>query len=124
MQNNLAYAAYNKNNLGIESPEKLIQMLYEGILRFISRAKKAMLDNNTELKVYNLNRANAIFFELINSLDYSQGDIAYYLNGLYSREIQLICEANVENNDAKLDEVVNVVRELIEAWKETTGEKE
>lgn len=122
MQNNLAYAAYNQNNLGIESPEKLIQMLYEGILRFISRAKKAISENNTEAKVYNLNRANAIFFELINSLDYSQGDIAHYLSGLYTREIQLICEANAENNITKLDEVVNVVRELIEAWKETTGE--
>ncbi len=41
MQSNVAYAAYNQNNIGIESPQKLFTMLYEGVLRFIYRAKKA-----------------------------------------------------------------------------------
>ncbi|MBJ6739677.1 flagellar protein FliS, partial [Campylobacter jejuni] len=39
MQNNLAYNAYSQNQAGIESPQKLIEMLYEGILRFCARAK-------------------------------------------------------------------------------------
>lgn len=40
MKNNFAYAAYSQNNTAIESPEKLIEMLYEGVLRFGAQAKK------------------------------------------------------------------------------------
>lgn len=120
MQNSAAYSAYMQNSVAIESPHKLIEMLYEGILKFLYRTKKAMDDDDIEAKVYNINRANAIFFELINSLDYSQGDVAHYLSGLYAREIQLLSQANLDNNQAHIDEVIHVVKELIEAWKEVT----
>ena len=122
---NAAYAAYNQNNMGIDSPQKLISMLYEGVLRFIYRAKKAMDEGDIENKVLFLNKTNAIFFELINSLDMSQGQISQYLQGLYSRQIQLIAEANITNYQSKLDEVVHVTRELLEAWRDVTkGEDE
>lgn len=39
MQNSLAYNAYSQNQVGIESPQKLIEMLYEGILRFVQELK-------------------------------------------------------------------------------------
>ena len=117
---NAAYAAYNQNNMGIASPQKLISMLYEGVLRFIYRAKKAMDEGDIENKVLFLNKTNAIFFELMNSLDMSQGQISEYLQGLYSRQIQLISEANITNDQSKLDEVVHVTRELLEAWRDVT----
>lgn len=117
---NAAYAAYNQNNMGIDSPQKLISMLYEGVLRFIYRAKKAMDEGDIENKVLFLNKTNAIFFELMNSLDMSQGQISEYLQGLYSRQIQLISEANITNDQSKLDEVVHVTRELLEAWRDVT----
>ncbi|WP_236847365.1 flagellar export chaperone FliS [Campylobacter devanensis] len=117
---NAAYAAYSQNNMGIDSPQKLVTMLYEGILRFIYRAKKAMDSGDIENKVLFLNKTNAIFFELINSLDMSQGQISEYLQGLYSRQIQLISEANITNDQSKLDEVVHVTRELLEAWRDVT----
>lgn len=123
MQTNLAYQAYNQNNMGIESPEKLITMLYEGILRFIYRAKKAMDDDDIENKVLFLNKTNAIFFELINSLDMNQGAVSQYLNGLYARQIQLIAEANLKNDKAPLDEVIHVTRELLDAWRDATKEE-
>lgn len=117
---NAAYAAYNQNNMGIDSPQKLISMLYEGVLRFIYRAKKAMDEGDIENKVLFLNKTNAIFFELMNSLDMSQGQISEYLQGLYGRQIQLISEANITNDQSKLDEVVHVTRELLEAWRDAT----
>ena len=117
---NAAYAAYNQNNMGIDSPQKLISMLYEGVLRFIYRAKKAMDEGDIQNKVLFLNKTNAIFFELMNSLDMSQGQISEYLQGLYSRQIQLISEANITNDQSKLDEVVHVTRELLEAWRDVT----
>ncbi|MBL0687687.1 MAG: flagellar export chaperone FliS [Sulfurospirillum sp.] len=121
MKSNLAYAAYSQNNVSIESPEKLIKILYEGILKFTSQAKKSIESENREKKVYWINRATAIFLELINSLNYDSGDVAHYLNGLYTRQIQLLAEANINDNIKKLDEVINVTRVLLNTWNEETG---
>lgn len=119
--NNAAYAAYTQASIGgIESPTKLIEMLYDGILRFIYRTKKAMAENDIEKKVYYINRTNAIFSELLNSLDYSAGDVAHYLAGIYTRQIQLLSAANLKNDPDILNEVVNVVRQLSEAWRDVT----
>lgn len=59
--------------------------------------------------------------ELLNSLDYNQGSIAHYLSGLYTRQIQLLSMANINNDEQSLNEVVSVTKQLLEAWKETTG---
>ena len=122
MHYNTAHTAYSQNAVGgIESPTKLIEMLYEGVLRFIFRARKAMQDNDVEKKVYFINRTNAIFVELLNSLDYNQGSIAHYLSGLYTRQIQLLSIANLNNDEQSLNEVVSVTKQLLEAWKDTTN---
>lgn len=39
MQNNLAYNAYSQNQVGIESPQKLIEMLYERFCVFVQELK-------------------------------------------------------------------------------------
>lgn len=117
---NLAYNTYIQNNIGVESPAKLVQMMYEGILRFNMQAKRSMQEGDIEKRIYWSNRSNAVFAELIAILDYSQGDIAHYLAGLYTYQLRLLMEANVTNDTAKIDEVNNVVKGLLEAWKEST----
>lgn len=120
MYNNLAYNTYNQNNIGVESPEKLIQMMYEGILRFNMQAKRSIAENDIERRTYWINRSNAVFTELLNSLDYRHGNIAHYLSGLYTYQLRLLVEANISNDSTKLDEVNKVVKGLLEAWKEST----
>ena len=116
-----AYSTYTQNNIQIESPEKLIEMLYEGILRFCSQAKKAIENNDIEKRVYWINRAIAVFSELIVSLDAKRGgDIAYYLEGLYAQQIKFLNECNINNDPKSLDIVMNVTKELLEAWREET----
>jgi flagellar protein FliS len=119
-RNNLAYNTYAQNNASIESPYKLIEMLYEGILRFNAQMKKALRDGDIEKRAYWCGRSTAIFSELLGNLDYKQGDIAYYLSGLYSYQIQRLMEASLEDNEAKIEEVSNVVKGLLEAWREET----
>lgn len=120
MRSNLAYATYSQNNASIESSEKLIKMLYEGILRFASQAKRSLEEQDVEKKTYWINRTTAIFSELINSLNYDGGQIAHYLSGLYVHQIKLLTEANIYNDASKIDEVLNVTRELLQVWKEET----
>ena len=105
MRSNLAYSAYSQNNVSIESSEKLIKMLYEGILKFASQAKRSIELEDTEKKVYWINRTTAIFSELLNSLNYDGGEIAHYLSGLYTHQIRLLTEANINDDVKKLEEV-------------------
>jgi flagellar protein FliS len=111
MRSNLAYSAYSQNNVSIESSEKL----------FTSQAKKSIEIENTEKKVYWINRTTAIFSELLNSLNYDGGEIAHYLSGLYTHQIKLLTEANMNEDTAKLDEVLNVTKTLLAAWNEETA---
>ncbi|MEA3371344.1 MAG: flagellar export chaperone FliS [Campylobacterota bacterium] len=121
MSPNIAHNIYAQNNVGIESPEKLISMLYEGVLRFNAQAKKAIKDEDIEKKSYWINRSVAIITELINTLDMKQeGDMPMYLTGLYNYEIQLLLRASMENEVKHIDEVNNVFKSLLEAWRETT----
>ncbi len=121
MSPNLAYATYSQNNISVESSEKLIEMLYEGVLRFASLAKRAIETNNLEKKSYWINRTVAIFSELINSIDYEAGDISYYLTGLYLHQIKTLSIVNIKNDSKKIDEVLHVTKELLIAWREETN---
>jgi len=121
MYGNLAHNIYAQNNVGVESPAKLIEMLYEGILRFNAQARKAITDQDVEKRVYWINRSTAIITELISILDNDQGDISEYLQGLYNYEIQLLASASAFSNVDELDEVSNVFKGLLEAWRDTTN---
>jgi flagellar protein FliS len=122
MTYNKALDSYNQMNVQIDKPEKLILMLYEGALRFTNFAKKAIRDGDIEKKVNYIIKVSNIFIELINSLDFEKGgDVAYYLNGLYAYQLELLAKANLENNEKYLDDVIRVLKGLIEAWKEETG---
>ena len=121
MYGNNAHNIYAQNNVGVESPTKLIEMLYEGVLRFNAQAKKAIKDGNVEKKVYWINRSTAIIIELISILDGSQGDISVYLNGLYNYQINSLMRASLNSDTDKLDEVSNVFKGLLEAWRETNN---
>lgn len=118
--NNLAYNTYAQNNASIESPYKLIEMLYEGILRFNAQIKKAMREGDIEKRAYWTGRSSAIFSELISILDDSQGDVAHYLSGLYTYQMKLLVDASLSDDSNKIDEVNQVVKGLLEAWKEET----
>jgi flagellar protein FliS len=122
MTYNKALDSYNQMNVQIDKPEKLVLMLYEGALRFTNFAKKAIRDGDIEKKVNYIIKVSNIFIELINSLDFEKGgDVAYYLNGLYAYQLELLAKANLENNEKYLDDVIRVLKGLIEAWKEETG---
>ncbi len=121
MYGSSAHNIYAQNNVGIESPSKLIEMLYEGILRFNAQAKKAIKDGDIEKRAYWTNRSIAIIAELITILDKEQeGTISAYLEGLYNYQLRLLATAGIENSIEKIDECSNVFKTLLEAWRETT----
>lgn len=121
MNSNVAYNTYAQNDVTVESPTKLIEMLYEGILRFNFQAKKAIEAHDVEKRTYWINRSSNIFTELMSTLNFERGDISYYLQGLYGYQLQTLAEVNINNDAEKLDQVNQVVKGLLEAWKEETN---
>lgn len=114
-----AYNSYTQNSVSVESSAKLVEMLYEGILRFSVAAKQGIEDEDIEKKIYYINRITDIFAELLSSLDYEKGgEVAHYLTGLYTHQIKLLTQANIEDDSSKIDIVIRVVRGLLEAWRE------
>ena len=121
MYGSQAHNIYAPNNIGIESPERLIEMLYEGVLRFNAQAKKAIKDKNIEKKLYWTNRTIDIITELLIVLDMEQGgDTAMYLSGLYNYQIKLLSQAVINDDIEKIDECSQVFKGLLEAWREET----
>ena len=121
--NGAAYNSYQQNSVAVESPARLVEMLYEGILRFSSMAKRCIDSGEIEKKIYYINRTTDIFVELLNSLDYEKGgQVAHYLTGLYTHQIKLLTQANMENSKEKIDIVIKVTKGLLEAWKEVNHE--
>jgi flagellar protein FliS len=119
MKNNLALNAYNQNNIQVESPHRLIEMMYEGILRFNTQAKKSLANGDIEKRVFWLNRSAAIFTELMNSLNHDEeGVTSRYLEGLYAYQLERITQANMEESSEIIDQINVVVRGLLDAWRE------
>jgi flagellar protein FliS len=121
MYGTAAHNTYAQNNVGIESPTRLIEMLYEGVLRFNAQAKKSIKEGDIEKKVYWVNRSIAIITELLATLDTTQGDVSLYLEGLYNYELSLLTQVSVDGDVEKLDEVGEVFKGLLEAWRESTN---
>ena len=121
MNNALAYNTYAQNDISIESPQKLVEMLYEGILRFNMQAKRAIELNDIEKRTYWINRSTAILTELLNTLDMdAEGDLSIYLQGLYTHQLQALSKANTENSIEIIENVNRVIKGLLEAWREST----
>jgi len=116
-----AHDTYTQNHFSVESSEKLVQMLLEGVLRFNTLAKKAIRDKDIEKKTYWINRSNRVLAELISTIDFTQGDIANYLHGLYTYQLDQLTLANIETNSDRLDQVNLVVKGLNEAWKDSAN---
>ncbi len=116
-----AYNAYTQNQTGVYSPEKLIEMLYEGLLRFTSLAKRAIEEGDMEAKAKWINRSTDIFIELIDSLRNDGSQMTAYLAGLYMHQIKSLAEANRKNSTEELDTIIHVVKVLLETWREETN---
>ncbi len=116
-----AYSAYAQNQTGVYSPEKLIEMLYEGLLKFTSLAKRAIEEGDMEAKAKWINQSTDIFIELIDSLSNDGSQMTAYLSGLYMHQIRSLAEANRKNSTEELDTIIHVVRVLLETWREETG---
>ena len=112
------YAAVNKQT-GVEgaNPHQLIQMLYEGAIENMARAKGCMERKDFSGKGDTLGRAINIIGGLQSFLDKEEGgEVAENLDALYDYMSRRLFEASKDNDIAILDEVIGLVREVKTGW--------
>ncbi len=98
------------------SPHRLIQMLLDGCIQRVVRARQALDSGRVEQKVEAVQKALSILDGLAASLDMEQGEIARNLDELYAYMKQRLVDGNCSNRPEPFDEVVALLREIKMAW--------
>lgn len=114
---NNPYQSYKQNSVNTASPGELTLMLYNGCLKFITLAKRAIQDGNVEDRNTNLVKAQNIIHELMVTLNMDI-KVSNELMVMYDYLHRRLVEANVKNDVTILQEVEGYVTEFRDTWKE------
>lgn len=114
---NNPYKAYEQNTVNTSTPGELTLMLYNGCLKFINQAKKAIDTGDMEAKNIAIQKAQAIINELVVTLDKSFPPALEMLR-LYEFVLNRLIDGNIKNNTEMLDEAYGIVEEFRDTWKQ------
>ena len=99
------------------SQHKLIDLLFDGALIKLAKAKGYIVQNNIALKGQEIGKVIAIVTELQSSLlPTDNNEISTNLKVLYNYIIELIVEANISNKTESIDEAKQLLEHLRESW--------
>ncbi|ACJ34924.1 flagellar export chaperone FliS [Anoxybacillus flavithermus] len=117
MAMNNPYQSYQTNAVQTASPGELTLMLYNGCLKFIAQAKKAIEEKDIEARHTNLLKAQKIIQELMVTLN-MEYEVAKSMMTMYDYMYRRLVEANIKSDIAILEEVEGYVKEFRDTWKE------
>ncbi|HEY9900164.1 MAG TPA: flagellar export chaperone FliS [Pantanalinema sp.] len=114
---NNPYSQYQQTQVETASPERLLLMLYDGAIRFANTAKKALEDKDFNTANTNCLKVQNILNELMVTLDMKVGgELAKNLFDLYDFMTRQTVQANIGKNPQLLTGVLDILKELREAW--------
>jgi flagellar protein FliS len=113
-----AQQAYTESSVMTAPPERLVVMLYDGAIRFLTQGAFALRNGNREVFANRLRRAEAIIDELNVTLDMSQGEVAQHLRAIYAFCKRHLIEANVSSDPERLEQVIALLSPLRDAWQQ------
>ncbi len=112
-----AYAQYNRNKILTASPAELTLMLYEGCIKFINMAIKAVDEKDVQRANINIQKAEKIIDEFRQTLDFKY-PVAKDFDVVYEYVGRRLVEANMTKEKAVLEECATHMRTMRDAWKE------
>ncbi|MGE7110262.1 flagellar export chaperone FliS [Lysinibacillus sp. NPDC047702] len=112
-----AHNVYKQNSVTTASPGELTLMLYNGCLKFLHKAKEAIVEKNIVDKNKNLQKAQAIINEFMLTLNMDI-EVSKNMLALYEYMNRRLIEANVKSDIAIIEEVEGLVTEFRDTWKE------
>lgn len=110
-----AYTAYRNTSVQTASPDRLLIMLYDGLIRFIEQSKTAIQSGSMQEAHINSKKAQDIVIELRSTLK-MEYEISHALASLYDWFLKQLIESNVNKSAEPLDNILPRIRELREAW--------
>jgi flagellar protein FliS len=106
-----------KDDLAVADPHRVIQLLMQGALENMAKAKGAMERRDFAIKAQTISKAMNIINALQQSLDMSAGgDLSENLWSLYDFMTEHLLIASRENNPSKIDEVMELMLTIKSAW--------
>ncbi len=109
---------YQESNVSTMSPERMIVMLYEGIVRHLEDARAAIAAGDIAARARGLDKARDIISELNHSLDLEVGgDIARNLSALYGFLGHELLEARISGRVEHVDNALRVIQPVLESWR-------
>lgn len=112
-----AYNAYKQNSVTTASPGELTLMLYNGCIKFIHQAKKAIEVKDIQNRNKYIQKAQDILVELMSTLKMDI-PVSKDMFNLYEYMHRRLIQANIKNDAVILDEVEGLVIEFRDTWKE------
>jgi flagellar protein FliS len=110
---------YQENAISQADGVRLVQMMYDGTLKFLRLARDAVGRQDFEETHHNVLRAYAIISELMATLNFEDGgEIARNLEVGYDYLLHLLREAEIHKRSDELDEAISIVELLAESWRE------
>ncbi len=109
--------AYKKAAVSTMDQRKLIIMLYDGAIKFLTLAMDKMDKGDSYAAHKNLVRGKSIIAELLASLNMEQGgEIARNLQRLYTYMFNELIEANLHGDVERIRLVISLLKELRTGW--------
>jgi flagellar secretion chaperone FliS len=115
MLKNNAYSQYKENAVFTASPEELTLMLYNGLVKFIMQAQKAIEEKDLQKAHNSIVRAEDIISEFQATLD-KRYEISNSLSLIYDYMNRRLVEANIKKDKDILEEVIYFAKELRDTW--------
>jgi flagellar secretion chaperone FliS len=113
---------YKENAVGTQNKGRLIVMLYDGAIKFLNLAIKALEEKNYSEKGRYIAKAQDIINELNAVLDMDAGgEVATNLRQLYCFMVRRLSEANIKKDPRLIQDVIDLMEELNQGWKAITG---
>ncbi len=109
---------YHQDGMSVTPGPQLVVKLYERLLLDLHKGKRAIVAGKVETSHTELVHAQDIVFELNMALDVEAWDGGRALRSIYEHLSSRLIEANVQKSVEIVDECIDVVAPLVEAWQE------
>ena len=105
------------------TPHKLVEMLYEGAIKHLNLTKIFIEQKNLEKKAVHANKALSIINALRDGVDLEKGkEVGGNLYDLYDYCYRQLFKGSSRNDVVVIGEVIEIMKELNDAWKQMPEE--
>ena len=116
------YQQYQESHLETASQGKLLLMLYDGAIRFLTQAHQALEAKNFQQSHHYILKAEDVITELMACLKMDVGgEIAFNLYRLYEYMNWRLIQANIKRDAQQVAQAINLLEPLRTAWHEAAA---